>query len=169
MHGLLRAAICATLLHSPATPQATTVMRCEDASGHITFTLHGCSTDQQGALQKADNHSPGSGKPVPMAKPLRPRGSAARNRAGTVQKPEVVGVGTQDDGCGNRITSSERRQAMIRKEVRAGMPLKDVESMLGKPNGISSQNGQMRYQYVEQNGRRRTVSFDETGCVKGKR
>ena len=49
------------------------------------------------------------------------------------------------------------------------MTLADVESTLGRPDKISSQNGQLRYQYLDNQGRSRRVSFDENRCVKGKR
>jgi hypothetical protein len=45
----------------------------------------------------------------------------------------------------------------------------DVESILGKPDRVSSQNGQTRYRYRDRQGNSRSVSFDEAGCVKGKR
>ncbi|MNR64480.1 hypothetical protein D3C85_1871430 [compost metagenome] len=58
---------------------------------------------------------------------------------------------------------------MIRQQVRAGMTRRDVESSLGEPDKITSQNGQTRYHYADQKGNRRQVTFDEAGCVKGKR
>lgn len=161
MHGALRAACCATLLYPFTCPLAATVFRCEDAEGHITFTQLGCPSEDSQTLQKAYNPTPGNGQPVPLANPTR--SSAPRQKSGT-----AVVVGEQNDGCGNRVTGSARREAMIRKEVRAGMTLADVESMLGKPDKVSSQNGQLRYQYLERNGRSRQVSFDEDRCVKGK-
>ncbi|MNG30729.1 hypothetical protein D3C84_1164050 [compost metagenome] len=78
-------------------------------------------------------------------------------------------LGEKQDGCGNRITSSERRSAIIRQQVRTGMTQDDVESSLGKPDKVSSQDGQTRYQYTDRDGNRRQVTFDEAGCVKGKR
>lgn len=161
MHGALRAACCATLLYPLTSPLATTVFRCEDAEGHITFTQLGCPSEDRQTLQNAYNPTPGNGKPVPLANPTR--SSEPPQKSGT-----AVVVGEQNDGCGNRVTGSVRREAMIRKEVRAGMPLADVESMLGKPDKVSSHNGQLRYQYLEPNGRSRQVSFDEDRCVKGK-
>lgn len=161
MHGALHAACCATLLYPLTSPLATTVFRCEDAKGHITFTQLGCPGEDRQSLQEAYNPTPGKGKPIPLANPNR--GSEPQQKSGT-----AAVVGEQNDGCGNRVTGSARREAMIRKEVRAGMPLADVESMLGKPDKISSQNGQLRYQYLDPDGRSRQVSFDEDRCVKGK-
>ncbi|PKM34253.1 MAG: DUF4124 domain-containing protein [Gammaproteobacteria bacterium HGW-Gammaproteobacteria-12] len=136
--------------------------RCVDADGHITFTRHGCATDQEQHLQDARNHTPSSGKTIPLATPER-RATTSPTSAG-----ELVIVGQQEDGCGNLLTSSERRQAIIRKEVRRGMSRADVENSLGKPDRVTSSNGQQRYHYREKRkgGSSRQVSFDEAGCVK---
>lgn len=166
MHGLLRTAFCAALSCAPTALLASSVYRCEDAGGHITFTSQGCPTEHAQTVQNADNPRPGTGKPVQMAKPSRSNREDKNSRA---RKPdELVVVGVPDDGCGNRVVANARRTAMINKEVRAGMTLADVESTLGKPDQISSQNGQLRYQYRSKEGRSRAVSFDENGCVKGK-
>lgn len=163
MHGLHRAAFCAILLCPPPL-LASTVFRCEDPSGHVTFTLQGCPAGQLQYLQDANNPTPGSGKPTPLAKPSKP------SRSKAAEKPsELVVVGGQEDGCGNLVTGSERRTAIIKQQIRSGMHRSDVESSLGTPDRISSQNGQTRYHYRDQQGNSRQVSFDEAGCVKGKR
>ena len=155
--------LCATLL-CPTPLLAATVFRCEDPSGHITFTLQGCSEQQALHLQVADNPTPGSGKPVPLAK----AGKAPRNRT-PAKRPGPVVVAEQRDGCGNRVTGSARRTAIIKQRILGGMTRADVESTLGKPDKVSSQNGQTRYHYRDQQGNNRQVSFDEAGCVRGKR
>ncbi|WP_439859107.1 DUF4124 domain-containing protein [Pseudomonas sp. MBLB4136] len=163
MHGLHYVALCATLL-CPTPLLAATVFRCEDANGHITFTLQGCSEQQFVKLQIADNPTPGSGKPIPMAKTAKaPRNKARAGRA------EPLVVAEQQDGCGNRVTGSARRSAMIKQQIVGGMTRADVESALGRPDKVSSQNGQTRYHYSDQQGNNRQISFDEAGCVKGKR
>jgi hypothetical protein len=163
MHGLQRAVFCAILLCPPPL-LASTVFRCEDASGHITFTLQGCPAGQLQYLQDANNPTPGSGKPTPLAKAAK----ASRSKA-VAKTSELVVVGESQDGCGNLVTGSERRTAMIKRQIRSGMHRSDVESSLGTPDRISSQNGQTRYHYRDQQGNSRQVSFDEAGCVKGKR
>lgn len=160
------AGVCATLLLPTQNTLASTVFRCEDHNGHITYTLQGCPTDAEQALQSADNPTPGRGKLVPVAKESRNKSST---RKGDSQDTRVVVVGEKQDGCGNRITGSERRNAMIRQQVRAGMTRRDIESSLGEPDKITSQDGQTRYHYADQEGNRRQVTFDEAGCVKGKR
>lgn len=155
------AGICASLLCP--TLSASTVFRCEDSSGHITYTLQGCPIDASQDLQSADNPTPGQGKAVPLAK--TGKGQKKRDK----EASELVVVGEKQDGCGNRITGSTRRTAMIRQQVRSGMTQADVQSSLGTPDKITSQDGQTRYHYEDQEGNRRQVTFDEAGCVKAKR
>lgn len=161
MQGRHFAALLAAALLSPIQDSsATSVFRCVSVDGHVTFTRHGCTSDQQQHLQDARNPTPGSDKPVPLADPDRHRTRT------TESSGELVIVGQQDDGCGNLLTSSERRQAIIRKEVRAGMTRAEVESSLGKPDRITRHNGRQRYHYDDKRGNRQQVNFDEAGCVK---
>lgn len=156
------ALLAAALLYPIEDSSAASVFRCVDADGHITFTRHGCATDQEQHLQDARNHTPSSGKAIPLADPGR------RATTASASSSEVVIVGQQDDGCGNLLTSSEKRQAIIRKEIRRGMSRADVENSLGKPDRVTASNGQERYHYREKRkgGSSRQVSFDEAGCVK---
>ena len=163
MRGLHFTALCAaTLLLPIQDSSASSVFRCVDGTGHVTFTRHGCPSDQQQHLQDARNHTPSSGKAIPLATPDRRKATAPASSA------ELVIVGQQDDGCGNLLSSSEKRQAIIRKEIRAGLSRADVESSLGKPDRVTSSNGQQRYHYREKRkgGSSRQISFDAAGCVK---
>ena len=166
MQGLHCAIFCAILL-CPTPLLASTVFRCEDASGHVTFTLQGCPSEQAQYLQDAYNPTPGSGKAVPLAKTAKASGS--KSKKDKQDANELVVVGEKQDGCGNRVTGSERREAVIKQQIRSGMTRADVESSLGTPDKISRQNGQTRYHYRDRQGNSRQVSFDEAGCVKGKR
>jgi len=163
MRGLPFAALfTAALLLPLEDSSAASVFRCVDADGHITFTRHGCTSDQEQHLQDARNHTPGSGKAIPLAEPAR------RQTSTTANAGELVIIGQQDDGCGNLLSSSERRQAIIRREIRTGMSRSDVENSLGKPDRVTASNGQERYHYrsKRKGGNSRQVSFDEAGCVK---
>ena len=162
MLGLRCAAFCAILL-CPLPTLGSSVFRCEDAKGHVTFTRQGCPSDQRQHLQQAHNPTPGSGKPVPLAKPrITTRTSKDRDsRALTV-------IGVKQQRCGNQLGSSERRAAIIKQQIRLGMSRDDIESSLGKPDKISEQNGQARYIYQGKKGNKRTINFDQAGCVKAK-
>jgi hypothetical protein len=164
MHGPLYAGLIALVLSLPPAATASSVFRCVDAAGKITFSQRGCPIDQQQALQQADNPTPGNGKPVPMATPAKKTGGTAAKQR---KKRELVVVGGPDDGCGNLLDASQRRQALIRREVREGMNRDDIENAFGRPDRISQQNGKVRYTY-EANGNQRVrqVTFDEAGCVR---
>jgi len=162
MRKLLASGCCALLLTT--TPAlATSVYRCVDETGHLTFTRQGCPPQQTTEKQQAFNPTPGSSKAVPMAKPHK-QGTERRKK----DQPLTI-VGEPDDGCGNRVTGSARRNAMINQQSRPGMTRADVESTFGKPDSITSRNGQTQYRYTASKGRSHSISFDENGCVLGKR
>ena len=167
MHRISGLSCCALLLLSVTLSlQAATVFRCEDNNGHITFTLQGCPTDQALDIQSAQNPTPGSGKPVTMA-PITKRAVNKTSKSGTAK--ELTVIAEQHDGCGNRVIGAPRRTAIIQQQVLAGMTQADVESALGKPDTLSMVNGETQYLYTTDNGTRRKVSFDQSGCVKSKR
>lgn len=169
--------ICTTVLLLSATQplQAATVFRCEDNSGQVTFTLQGCPVDQSLVTQQAENLTPSSGAPVAMAAKARRTSNSAitKTKEKTKTKPkrkkELVVVAEQQDGCGNRVIGTQRRTAIIRKQVQAGMTQADIESSLGKPDAQTSLNGDTQYIYKADNGSGRKVTFDQNGCVKSKR
>ena len=144
--------------------QASSVQRCEDAMGNVTFTSLGCPHGQDMRWQDAYNAPPGStAHLLPGAEPSgRATPHANRNK-------DIVVAGERDDGCGNRLSAEQRRRAIINQQTPPGMTRKDVESLLGRPDTVSSRNGETRYVYHEKKGRSSQVTFDENGCVKGKR
>lgn len=165
---LICTGFCTTLLYSSQPALASTVFRCEDANGHITYTRSGCPQDTHTALQSADNQTPGQGKPTPLAKASKKQSSKS-SKSDKDNEMQVLVTGGKQDGCGNRVTGSERRNAIIRQQIRSGMTQSDVESSLGKPDKVTTQDGLTRYQYADTDGNRRQVTFDESGCVKSKR
>lgn len=148
------------LLLGCASAQSATVFHCEDAAGHLTFSASGCASDSDSRLQRADNPRPGGARPTLMAKPkAAPRKEAPR-------APTVVA--TRTDGCGDLLSSSERRQAIIRGQVKIGMSRADVENALGPPQRISQLDTLTRYHYEarQRKERSRLVTFDDQGCVR---
>lgn len=148
------------LLLGCASAQSATVFRCEDAAGHLTFSASGCASDSDSRLQRADNPRPGGARPTLMAKPkAAPRKEAPR-------APTVVA--TRTDGCGDLLSSSERRQAIIRGQVKIGMSRAAVENALGPPQRISQLDTLTRYHYEarQRKERSRLVTFDDQGCVR---
>lgn len=149
------------LLSTPAF--SASVFRCIDQAGHVTFSQQGCPENQRQQRQRATNPTPSSGKAVPMAT-LKTRKSPAGSEG-----ESLAIVAERDDGCGNRVTGSERRSAIINKQIRTGMTRSDVESAFGRPESITSSNGRERLRFRSSSGQVRTVSFDEFGCVLGRR
>ncbi|BAP40856.1 putative uncharacterized protein [Pseudomonas sp. StFLB209] len=149
------------LLHPVLNVQAKSIQRCEDAQGQVTFTHQGCTTEQHGQQVEAYNRPPGSVLPaiLPSLRNDRPKPPAK----------EIVVVGQRDDGCGNSLSPERRRSAIINQRTPPGMTLRDVESLLGRPDRVSQRNGELRYHYTSKEGRTHQVSFDQHGCVKGKR
>ncbi len=150
--------VIAALLCLPAFAWGTTVHRCEDEGGNITFTTLNCPPGHSLKSQNAHNALPGSVRVTPT-----------QASATTKKNDELVVVGQRDDGCGNVLSAAQRRRAIINQQTPSGMTKRDVESLLGKPDKIVSRNGELRYVYNEKKGRSRQVTFDEQGCVRGKR
>ncbi len=154
------------LLPTSFSLEAASVFRCEDNQGQVTFTLQGCSAGQTQEVRHVDNPPPGNGRPVAMAKSGK---AASRTKANDDPASSVTVIAEQQDGCGNRVTGSQRRTAIIRKQVQAGMTREDVESALGKPDQESSRNGETLYAYKDERGSDRQIRFDQNGCVKSKK
>jgi hypothetical protein len=165
MHFSIRPLLCSALLCAPLFLQATTVQRCEDSVGNVTFTSLGCPSDHEMQLQRAFNAPPGSQATL-LPPPDQPAGKQSRTNR---QPIEITVIGQQDDGCGNRLTAEQRRIAIINQRTLPGMTIREVESLLGRPDKVVSRNGETRYVYNEKKGRSSQVTFDENGCVKGKR
>ncbi|MCP1626609.1 outer membrane protein assembly factor BamE domain-containing protein [Pseudomonas nitroreducens] len=165
--------LCSLLIPLVPTSEAASVFRCTAADGSVLFSQYGCPTERQQEIQEANNPTPGSGEPVPMAIPqetvAQKPGARSKGQGKEAERESVVVVGEQQNGCGNRVTGSARRKAIIEGRVRTGMTRRDVESALGRPDRTSQHNETLRYHYEadKQHGAR-TVTFDEDGCVMGK-
>jgi len=142
-----------------ATSEAASVSRCIDTNGRVAFSFNGCSGSIATQVE-AYNPPPGGDQVVPMAT------TQDATKPQTGQRREAVVVGARDDGCGNLLDAREKRQAIIRGEVRQGMSRADVESAFGQPQRTRASNGQLRYYYENHKERTRQVTFDEHGCVK---
>lgn len=166
MHSPLSATLFTITVLISQTSAAATVFRCTDATGRITYTQQGCPSDTNIQKQQAYNPTPGSGKAVRMASTNPTRNP---HKASPPSTHQLTIVAERHDGCGNRISGGERRDAIIKQRILSGMTRSDVESALGRPNSVVSINGRTRYRYEKSEGRGRTVTFDENGCVTGKR
>lgn len=147
---------------------ASTVFRCTARNGQVTFSQQGCPSGSEMHQQQAINPTPGAGKATKMATPEKHE----RRKTRATERPDqetLTVVAERSDGCGNRLDASARRSAIIAQRILSGMTRADVESALGRPDSVASNNGSTRYRYVNGKGRSKTVNFDENGCVTGKR
>lgn len=145
-----------------STANASSIQRCEDAQGRITFSQHGCPSEQLQQQISAHNPTPGGNQPRTMA--------GHQTRPETAPRPvnDIMVVGQREDGCGNRVNGTERRTAMIRQQVLPGMTRADVLSSLGTPQRISRHNAHEQFHYTRADGSRYSIRFDHNGCVSGK-
>lgn len=158
---------CIALACSPIMAAASSIQRCEDNTGNITFTSLGCPNGHDMQWQEAYNAPPGTTTSIlPGAE--QPEKSR-RSSIDPFPKKEILVVGQRDDGCGNRLSAEQRRRAIINEQTPPGMTRKDAESLLGRPDKVTTRNGETRYVYHEKKGRSSQVTFDENDCVKGKR
>ncbi|MDN6858016.1 outer membrane protein assembly factor BamE [Pseudomonas sp. CAN2814] len=168
----LPALLCSLLIALVPTSEAATVFRCTAADGGVLFSQYGCPVERRQEIQQADNPTPGGSESVPMATPRAPaaaKAASARSKGKEIEQEAVVVVGEQQNGCGNRVTGSARRKAIIEGRIRTGMTRSDVESALGRPDRTSQHNDTLRYHYeADKKHGARTVTFDEDGCVMGK-
>lgn len=151
MHGLYAAFWGSLLAMSlPLSGHAADYYRCIDNQGRVSFSDQGCTNGEALDLQPA-NSLPSPASQTQSRTPGRVSG----------QKETL--------SCGGLLDARERRTAMIRQQIRAGMSRADIESALGKPDRVSRHNGLTRYQYTNASGGERTVQFDEHDCVRTKR
>lgn len=134
------------LVGVPLTSQGANYYRCVDAQGRVSFSDHGCPNGEALRLQPANS------LPAPSPQPHHP------NRGKVSGQEQAL-------PCGGLLNAQERRTAMVRQEIRAGLSRADIESALGKPDRITRNHGLTRYQYTDRKGSTRTVRFDEHGCV----
>lgn len=157
----MRQATSLFLLWSALLPAASeaAIYRCTATDGHTTFSDSPCEASQhEQAMQ------------VPDINLIRPPERRERIRSSDGSGGQVIVTGQRTDGCGDLLSPRERRQLVIRQQVRQGMTQADIESAFGEPERISSSNGRTTWYYKdEDSGRTRRISFDEAGCVSGRK
>jgi hypothetical protein len=166
MNAGTRLIVCIGLLTLPAYLSASTILRCEDAAGNVMFTSAGCPGGHAVQKQDAYNAPPGGSSALlpPADSTARPSRKPAHEAAGK----NIVIVGQRDDGCGNRLSAEQRRRAIINQQTPPGMTRRDVESLLGRPDKVTSRNGETKFTYNEKKGRSSQITFDGNDCVKGR-
>lgn len=159
----MRKVLALTLLLHPLgiQPACATdlVYRCTTAQGAITFTDNACPKHTEQSTQALQQ---------PMLIKALPKHIIQQTREKTAtpkRTTRVTVIGEQAHPCGTYDTQA-RRTAMVRKQVKSGMHQTDVESMFGKPLKQDISNGVMTATYRSSKGQKRSVRFDEQGCVR---
>ena len=150
------------LLHPLGIPPAfaaSQVYKCVTTQGAIIFTDSACPSDAEQSTQTLQQ---------PMLIKALPR-HVIQQTQGKTSTPKrttrVIVVGEHTHPCGAHDTQA-RRTAMVRKQVKSGMSQADVENMFGKPLKQDINNGILTATYRSGKGQKRSVRFDEHGCVR---
>lgn len=156
-HLLLAAFI--TSLHCPITQAATQVFKCIDASGLISFSDSSCPVDTEESI-----HSIAQPMLIP-ALSKQAINQTQQKHAKQGNKTRVTVIGDQAHPCGISDLQTHRT-ARVRKQVKSGMSQAEIEGMFGKPLKQDMSNGILTATYRSEKGRKRSVRFDEHGCVR---
>lgn len=138
---------------------ATQVYKCTSTEGAIIFSDVNCP---ENTLQSTHTLL------QPMLIPALSKQAiqqATRVSAAQHKKTRVTVVGEQSSPCGDS-DPQQRRTAMVRKHVKSGMSMAEVESMFGKPINSNIHNGILTATYRSAKNQKRSVKFDEHGCVR---
>ena len=146
-------------LHCSITQAATQVFKCIDAGGLIGFSDSTCPADTQ-----QSTHSIAQPMLIPaLSKQAINQIQQKHSKLGN--KTRVTVIGDQAHPCGISDLQTHRT-ALVRKQVKSGMSQTDVESMFGKPLKQDISNGVLTATYRSGKGQKRSVRFDEHGCVR---
>ncbi len=142
--------------HSQLLNAATQVYKCTANNGAVTFNDSGCSVNSaQDTLELQ----------TPMTIPALSQSAIKQALSPKKKKPVRVTVVTDNnDPCGT-FDRTQRRSDLVRKQVKSGMSQAEVESMFGKPLSQRSHNGKISATYRSAKNKKRSVRFDEHGCV----
>ena len=146
-------AILSSLCSIPA-QAGTQVYKCISSEGAVIFSDTACPENTQQSTHTILQ---------PMLIPALPKQVTRRSPA--QNKTRVTVVGEQISPCGDS-DPQQRRTDMVRKQVKSGMSKAEVESMFGKPISSNINNGILTATYRSAKNQKRSVRFDEQGCVR---
>ncbi len=149
--GLLSAA-----LHTACTHAATPIYKCTNSLGTVTFSDRACSNTHTQEQQHIA--APMTIQALPQQQIKQALGTAKRNPT------RVTVIKDDNHPCGD-FNPSQRRTDLVRKQVKSGMSRAEVDSMFGKALSQNSQGKLTQAVYRSDKNRKRSVRFDEHGCV----
>lgn len=150
--------ICLVLssCHSQLLSAATQVYKCTANNGAITFSDRACA-----ANTAQDTHELKSPITIPALSQSAIKQALSRKKKKPVR---VTVVADNNHPCG-AFNQTKRRSNLVRKQVKSGMSRAEVDSMFGKPLTQRSHNGKISATYRSAKNKKRSVRFDEHGCV----
>ncbi|MFG5864449.1 DUF4124 domain-containing protein [Metapseudomonas sp. CR1201] len=160
----LAIAAMATYLAQPA--YSATVFKCVDSKGKVTFTQANCPDEHAlDDVVTAHNPSPsGSSAPVQMAPSRRQQFTSSPEAARDTSQRGVKVV--SQSPCSTGLSSTAQRTATVRGEAKKGMTQKEIESIYGKPDNVSSTDGKQHYRYYNSAKKEYvSIGFDKNGCA----
>ncbi|WP_205342171.1 DUF4124 domain-containing protein [Denitrificimonas caeni] len=137
--------------HISALNAAAQIYQCTASNGATTFSDRSCPGTSTQSLHTLVQ---------PMTIPALPANSNQR----PVQHTRVTIIADDKHPCGT-FDSSTRRTHLVRKQVTSGMSQAEVESMFGKPLTQSNHNGIISATYRSAKNQKRSVRFNQNGCV----
>ncbi len=159
MRKLLALALLLNFLDVSPTSAATQIYKCITQADAVIFSDSVCPSGAKQNIQTLQK---------PMLIQALPKHviQQSQNKVSTdKRRPRVIVVGAQSHVCGSHDPQA-RRTAMVRKQVKSGMSQADIESMYGKPLKQDINNGILTATYRSNKGQKRSVRFDEHGCVR---
>ena len=142
--------------HSQLLSAATQVYKCTANDGGVTFSDRGCSAN---AVQ--DTHELTSPMTIPALSQSAIEDTLSPHKKTPVR---VTVVADNNHPCG-AFNQTQRRSDLVRKQIKSGMSLAEVNSMFGKPLTQRNHNGKISATYTSGKNKTRSVRFDEHGCV----
>lgn len=135
---------------------ATQVFKCTAADGAVTFSDSGCANNTVQHTHVVNS---------PMTIPALSRSAIKHALSAQKKTPvRVTVVADNNHPCG-AFDRTQRRSHLVRKKIKSGMSQAEVESMFGKPLSQRNNNGKISATYRSGKNKKRSVRFDEHGCV----
>jgi hypothetical protein len=142
----------------------TTLFKCKDASGHVTFTQQACAGGLAG--ETIFVRRGGAGMSLGPSSVVEETAPDEKASSGKGKQVTVTVIGPSSSCAGG--SDQEIRSAIVRNQVYEGMTAKQAEQSWGKPGEVNrSSGGSDQWVYYRGDGRMQFVYVDPSGCVTG--
>lgn len=140
---------CVLLLLGASPAMATSLYKCIDSNGHVTFTQQACQDGSGGKEMEVKSSSKGMLIADPNQIPPPAESAARRNY----------------NQCGD-LTQVDIRSLVGNRQIQVGMTAEDAAESWGRPSKINSSSyGNDQWVYSRANGDSQYIYVDGNGCV----